>query len=302
MGDNPKEVQIGPPPPQIAIDIMVPTKDHLELTIKCMDALYNYTKVPFNLIVVDSSTDLTMLYLRDLAKKRGNVTIIHQEVKSGNHFFNLALAKCQTPYLVTCMNSITVEPDWESVALQMMGSDPKIGTIGFKCLFPWGLIESAGIAMAGYTPTDIGRDFPGHRLSTVYEVNACQWAFAMHRVEAIKGLLDEDLFNAHKGWDDIDNCFQVKKAGWKLMYDGLGAAYHYPRSTRGDNSNVARVLNLQNGQLFYMRNGFWDMWKHENPVAAELVEMKDGRVVKKDISDILKQAEEQDKAQGLVSK
>ena len=59
-----------------------------------------------------------------------------------------------------------------------------------------------------------------------------------------------------KGWDDIDNCFVVRKHGWKILYDGMGAGYHYPRTTRGDNSKMGMWLNLQNGQLFYKRWGY----------------------------------------------
>ncbi len=285
------EVLVGAPPGQVPIDILVPTHNHLELTIKCIESIYAYTRIPFHLILTDqqlarNEDDLTPLYLRQLQKIKDNITLLSVPIKSGNHFFNLALEHCKTPYLATVMNSITVEPDWENVALQLMANDPKIGIIGFKCLFPWGLIESAGIQMAGYTPTDIGRDLPGHRLASVYECPAVQWAFALLRVEAIKGKLDEDLFNAWRGWDDIDNSFVIRKAGWKIVYDGLGVGYHFPRASRGDNSEVAHVENLKTGPVLYKRHGFWNQFKEANPNALELVEEKDGKLVKKDLSGI----------------
>jgi GT2 family glycosyltransferase len=283
------DVQVTAPPTGQPIDVLVPCKNNLYLTIQCIDHLYNFTRSPFHLIVVDSSTDETMLYLRRVQKEHQNVTVIHQDVISGNHFFNLALAHCKTPYMATVMNSVQVAPDWDTISIQLMNNDPKVGVIGLKCVFPWGNIESAGIQMSGYTPVDIGKDMPGYWLNQVSEVPACQWAFALLRVEAAKGVLVDDLYNAHKGWDDIDNCFVLKKNGWKILYNGFGVGVHYPRSTRGDNGEDARVQNLQNAQIFYKRWGYWKDFKEANPNAVDLIEEKDGIIVKKDLTNFVAQ-------------
>jgi GT2 family glycosyltransferase len=257
-----------------SIDIMVPTHGKLELTMKCIQALYAHTKTKFNLIIVDDTTpeeDLTIEYCKRLEKKYTNVTFVHSDVPytSGNQFFNIALKHCKTDYMATVMNSMQVEPEWDVVALSIMESDTKIGTIGFKCLFPNGTIESAGIAMSGYTPVDIGRDYPGHRITSVLEVLAVQWAFALHRRTALLGNLEEDVFNGFKGWDDIDNCFALRKKGWKVFYCGMGVGYHEPRSTRGDNTERARILNLQNAHAFYKRWGYWEKYLKDNKLTEE---------------------------------
>ena len=242
------------------LDVVVPTHGHLELTIICLQALYRFTKTPFHLIVVDDSTDLTPLWLNQFCKEHDNVTCVHSEVpyKSGNQIFNKALSYCKTPFLVTVMNSIRVEPQWEVGGLQAMNNDPKVGVVGFKCLLPNGHIESAGIKMNQYLPCDMGRDEPGHRYSLAFEVDAVQWAFAMLRREAVIGNLGENTFYGFRGWDDIDNCFAVKKAGWKIIYCGASAGYHEPRATRGNDSKEAEQENRVNGVAFMKRWGFWE--------------------------------------------
>jgi len=139
-----------------------------------------------------------------------------------------------------------------------MKKDPKIGVIGFKNLLPNGTIESAGIAMYGYTPIDLGRGFPAHRLCGCYEVQAAQWAFAMLRKKAVMGVLDDTLFNGFVGWDDIDNCFVVRDKGWKILYCGMGAGYHNPRATRGSDEEEAQRKNQENAHVFFKRWGYWD--------------------------------------------
>jgi len=255
-----------------AMDVLVIAHNHLELTITCLQTLYKHTRTPFHLIVVDDSTDLTPLWLNQFCKEHDNVTYVHSTTpyKTGNQIFNKAFEHCKTPFLTTVMNSIKVEPDWELGALQVMNSDPKIGCVGMKCLLPNGYIESASIRMVKWLPCDMGRDNPGHRFSLTHEVEAVQWAFAMVRVEAAKGILDENGFHGFRGWDDIDNCFVLKKAGWKIFYCGAGAGYHEPRATRGNDGPQAQQENKENGERFYKRWGFWDEFIKENPGGIDI--------------------------------
>ncbi len=253
-----KGVGVGKTP----IDIIVPAHNHLGLTIKCIEALYKNTISPFHLIVVCDSTDLTPLWFAQFVKEHDNITYLHHDVpyKTGNQFFNEALEYCKHEFVATVMNSITVEPDWELVAIEILKSDPKIATIGLKCLFPWGTIESAGISFNAFIPTDIGVHLPAHRLSSAYEVQAVQWAFAIHRVSAIKGVLDPYIFNGFVGWDDIDNCFVLRKKGFKILYSGVGVGYHEPRASRGRDDEEGGKLNRENAVTFWKRWGYWEQY------------------------------------------
>ncbi len=251
------------------IDIIVPTHGRLDLTIRCIHAIYENTKAPFHLIVVDDSTedmddgtDMTQIYMERLQSKRDNVTYIHSDVPydNGNQIFNIGFKAMKYDFGATVMNSVIVEPDWETVATHFMRKNPKVGVIGFKCLFPSGIIESACFQMMGDTRIVVGRDMPGHRLSAMYETTAVQWAFALIRKEAAYPL-EEDVFNGFKGWDDIDNCFVVRKKGYKIFYCGLGVGYHEPRATRGRSDIASHLENLQNGEAFYKRWGYWDDFK-----------------------------------------
>jgi len=272
------------------IDIILPTHGRLDLTIKCLSALYLNTKVPFHLVVVDDSTpdldngtDLTPEYFERFIKKHDNITFIHSDVpyKCGNQFFNEALDKCEHDYVATVMNSMTVEPEWELVALNLMENDPKIGIIGFKSLFTFpstkaGLIESAGIGFRGHIPIDIGRDLPGHALSNVITCPAVQWAFALLRKKAVVGNLSENTFFGFRGYDDIDNCFVIRhtlvdkddpsQGTWKVVYCGLGVGYHDSRATRGEDSERSLKENRANAIAFCKRWGLWESYKKANNI------------------------------------
>ena len=266
------------------IDIILPTHGRLEdLTIPCVNALYANTKSLFHLIVVDDSTpdmddgkDQTPEWFRRLRLEKENITFTHSDTpyKTGNQLFNVGLTYGNSPYVATVMNSMTVEPDWDIVALQMMMQNPKIGIIGFKCLkLGWkkgdGQVESAGINMTDYIPCDMGRDEPAQRLSCSYPCFSVQWAFALLRREAALDNLDENVYNGFVGFDDIDNSLYLRYKGWEAWYCGLGSGYHRTHATRGSSADEAIIKNRKNAEIFYKRWGYWDMFRASNPYAPE---------------------------------
>ena len=257
----------------LPLDIIVPVHGRLDLTMKCVKAIYDRTTAPFHLIVLDDTVDdgtdpeaMSPEYFRRLKIQHNNVTYIHNDkpYKEGNEFFNEGLKHCKHEFVAVIMNSVTVEPEWEIVAINFMQSNPKVGIIGFKTLIPSGVIESAGITMMGFTPIDIGRDSPGYQLNSMHECIAVQWAFALLRKQAVVGNLQEGVFHGFVGWDDIDNSFYVRSKGWQIWYCGLGVGIHEPRSTRGKDTVEAMHLNRDNAEKFYKRWGYWDLYQRAN--------------------------------------
>ena len=60
----------------------------------------------------------------------------------------------------------------------------------------------------------------------IYEVDSLMGAFMLVRCVAIHqvGLLDENFFMYG---EDIDLCYRIKKAGWKVVYNGTSEIIHY---------------------------------------------------------------------------
>jgi len=262
------------------IDIVVPTHNRLELTIRCIDSLYSHTANPFTLIVVDDSTDkITPLYFKELKKKNIKYIRSFTPYTEGNQYLNIAFSHATNPYIACVGNSICVEPDWDVGALNIFKARADVGLVGFKNLMgigpSTGTIESAGIGMVNYLPVDIGKGSPGHRMTTLYEVPAVAWSFCMVRKEAVSNL-PEGIYNGFRGWDDIDNCFVLRKAGWKIMYNGYGAGYHSPRATRGSNTEETHERNRENARRFYKRWGYWDAFTKE--YGSDWPESPDGAV------------------------
>jgi len=248
-------------------DIMMLTHGRLDLTIKALNALYAHTTTPFQLIIIDDSdpndpdpsTSLTVPYLEKFQKLHNNITLLHSKkpYTDSSRALNVGLKEAKHDFVAFLSNSVTVEPAWEKVALRFMAEHPDVGIVGLKCLeLAGGIIESAGIVFEGIFPIDRGKGNPSHRLTSISEVPAVQWALVILRKEAI-GILEENIYHPWRGWEDIDYCLVARKKGWKVYYCGYGAGFHETKATRGSDAQKAHRLNQENGEIFYKR---WDMW------------------------------------------
>jgi GT2 family glycosyltransferase len=226
----------------MAIDIILLTHNKLFNTTRCIQALYDYTDQnvsPFNLTVIDDSTDnITIPYFKELAKEKGNIKFHHSEIpyKSGNQAINYGLGLTQSNPVVFLCNSTFVEPRWLEMSLRIFANDEKIGLMGVKIIFPDTnmIIEAGELVKQTGDRINIGMYEPSHRYSHITEVHCVGWSVVLMQRAAIpEGGWDENYYIGFRGADDADNCLEVRKAGWKVVYNGLSSCYHLLSSCIG---------------------------------------------------------------------
>ena len=246
---------------QVPLDIIMATHNHWQLTVNCLDALYRNTNPPFNLTVVDDSAepnDLTMTILEWFKKEKGSINIIHSEVPYThcNQIINIGLQNTQSPIVCYIGNNVRVEPNWLDDAISMMVGSDKIGIMGFKLLFPTGVIEHAGIVYQAGMPyhVNIGVGDAPSRHTQVKEVPAVGFALVLFRREVFPQGLDTTTYLGWRGFDDIDACLDAGQRGWKVVYCGVGSAYHEAGRTSRENPNYGRETEI-NRQTFVRKWG-----------------------------------------------
>ncbi len=225
------------------IDIVLITHNHLELTITCIKALYEHTNIPFRLIIVDDSTDLTPQYCRQLAKEKGNIVYTRQRkpLLNSNRKFNIGIKKVTSDYFVVIGNSMTVEPYWLEGALELMEKDSSVGCVGMKLLYPSGIIECAGMTFdQDGNLFDYGRGESGHRHGFIRELVVTNGPYLLRKEAIIKAPLDTKTYIAWSGFEDMDMCMTIREAGYRVMYCGTSCAYHLARATTGENPDFAK--------------------------------------------------------------
>lgn len=214
------------------LDIIIPTHNHIEYTIQCIEAIKRYTAIPYRITCIDDSTDnLTPQYLESL-KDSLNCKYVYFERTEGNANLNKGLAETESNPCVFMAQNTIVEPYWYNYPLSIF-DEKTIGLIGIKLLYPSGIIEHAGIIQVGDAWADIGRGEPGHRYSYTLDVPAVGFALVFINRLAFPDGFPEKLYPyGFAGPDDVDICFTIRKQGWRVIYCGESSAFHIANAVR----------------------------------------------------------------------
>ena len=246
------------------IDVILLTHNKLDNTMRCIDHLYRNTDIPFGLTVIDDSDDrVTPVFFEYLIEQKNKEQkYVHYYrpnivIRSGNQAINIGLRETKSDPVIFLTNSTWVEPGWLPVALQIMAGDPKVGTVGFKLLFPdtSTIIEAGAVFFADTAGrVNVGMHEPSHRYTHIREVDAVGWAVILLRRAALPvNGLEEDYYIGFRGSDDVDNCLEMKKRGWKVIYNGYGAAYHKLGACIGLDSQQGQIDSMENSRRFQER-------------------------------------------------
>jgi GT2 family glycosyltransferase len=211
-------------------------KEHLDDCLKSLKAL----KYPnFEVIVVDNgSTDGSVNFVRKFFKW---VRIVENEENLGfcegnNRGYKASKGK----YVVLLNNDTVVEPEWLSEMMKIIEKNESIGACACKVkLFSErNLFNSAGIELDVYgfafsrgLPCRNNYEQDKGQYDKIEEVFSSYGAAMMVRKSAIKrvGFLNPDF----KMWfEEIDFCWRLRLAGYKIFYVPTAIVYHKLFSTQ----------------------------------------------------------------------
>ncbi len=203
---------------------MTPLMDIVVLTHKsggwlelCIRAVESFTKNPYRLILVDSaSTDPQTKEALAAAEKRGHTVLRLAENKSFSSGINAGVALGTSKFICILNDDAMVTEGWDSFLIQD-ASPKEVGMVGARSNYASG---------AQGDPSFIG-DPP-------YLVYVC---VAMRREVWDKvGPLDGVTFDGFSS-EDLDHCWRIKKAGFKLKVSNafvLHAGSRTLAATQGD--------------------------------------------------------------------
>ncbi|WP_405287476.1 glycosyltransferase family 2 protein [Methanobrevibacter sp.] len=211
-----------------------------ELTRDTVNSVLSYS-YPFSyeIIVVDNASgDDSLMKLQDYFKDK--VKFI--ESKENNGFAagnNLALRQVKSDY-VLLLNSDTVV--WENTlenVYSYMEQHTDVGACGCRVRLESGELDKACKRTFPNVKNSFFRLFhipnksqdDNYNLTDlpddeVYEIDCLTGAFMFIRDRALEdaGLLDETFFMYG---EDIDLCYRIKEAGWKIVYYGKNSITHF---------------------------------------------------------------------------
>jgi len=210
---------------------------------KCLESIYaTSSKESFEIIVVDNaSSDGSQEMIEQNFKK---VRLIKNSENLGfAKANNQALKASNGEYLFVLNNDTIVSNNSLDILIKFMKEHPEVGACGPKILNADGTIQHQ--CKRGFpTPWNslsyflkLDKLFPKSKLfggylltyldsEKIQEVNSLSGAAMLVKDKIIKevGYMDE---NYYLYADDIDWCYRIKKAGWKIYYLPEAQIIHY---------------------------------------------------------------------------
>lgn len=222
------------------LSIVIVNYNTFELTRDTINSILKYS-YPFSyeIIVVDNASgDDSLDKLTELFKDK--VKFIKSAENNGFAAGNNLALKDVSSKFVLLLNSDTIvwEDTLENIYSYML-ENKDVGACGCQVLLEDNTLDKAckrsfpnvknSFFRLFHIPTkSSGNDYNLDNLDDdgVYEIDCLTGAFIFMRSEVLSqiGLLDETFFMYG---EDIDLCYRIKKAGWKIVYFGKNKITHF---------------------------------------------------------------------------
>lgn len=236
------------------------TKELLNNCLASLDKIKG--EVPFEVIIVDNaSTDNPLEIISKFVKKDPETYILIKN-DSNNGFAagnNLAKKVCKGRYILFLNPDTEVYPQVLSQTVGYLQQSEKVGALTCKTVLPNGQLDpdarrSFPTPWVAFTHfSGLGKLFRGSKIfdrywygyksaDEIHEIEVLQGAFFLSRKSILDklGWFDEDYF---LDGEDIDLCWRIHQAGYKIIYYPSVSILHIKGASKGKNKQV-KVKNF----------------------------------------------------------
>lgn len=229
------------------VSIVIPVYNQIHYTYLCLASILEHTKdVSYEVIIADDvSTDATE-HLSEFAE---NLVIRRNKTNQGFlRNCNQAAEAARGKYVMFLNNDTQVTEGWLSSLVRLIESDGTIGMVGSKLVYPDGrLQEAGGIIWSDGSGWNYGRlDDPDKaEYNYVKDVDYISGAAILLSVKLWKqiGGFDERFAPAY--CEDSDLAFEVRKAGYRVVYQPLSKVIHFEGVSNGTDVNGSGLKRYQ---------------------------------------------------------
>ncbi|MBE5953115.1 MAG: glycosyltransferase [Lachnospiraceae bacterium] len=242
------------------VSIIIPVYNQFDYTYQCIKSIIEYTAdVEYEIIIGDDvSSDETVninKYIKGINVIRNSENL--KFLLNCNNAAKSAIGK----YILFLNNDTKVTEGWLSSLVKLIEADESIGMVGSKLVYPDGRLQEAGGIVwkdASAWNYGHGQDPEAPEYNYVREVDYISGASIMIKKALWEELggFDEEFAPAY--YEDTDLAFQVRKAGYKVMYQPQSVVVHFEGVSNGtDVSTGLKQYQVVNEKKFR------DKWAEE---------------------------------------
>ncbi len=238
--DVPESFQLPEAAGNIEVSIVVPVHNKYAFTHKCLFSIKENTPgIHYEVIIADdASSDETV----QIQTKIRHVLVVRNEKSLG--FLgncNRAAQQARGRYILFLNNDTVVQPGWLSSLIKPMEADATIGMTGSKLVYPEGILQEAGgIVWQNGSGWNYGKMFDPEspEYNYVKEVDYISGASLMIRSSLWKQIGGFDTRYTPAYYEDTDLAFEVRKAGYKVVYQPQSVVVHFEGISHGTDTGT----------------------------------------------------------------
>jgi len=230
-----------------AVSIVIPVYNQIHYTYACLLSILEHTAdVTYEVIIADDvSTDAT----KELDRYVENVVVCRNSTNQGFlRNCNNAAKAARGRYVMFLNNDTQVTPGWLPSLVNLIESDSSIGMVGSKLVYPDGrLQEAGGIIWSDGSGWNYGRldDSDKAEYNYVKDVDYISGAAILLSVDLWKQIGGFDDRFAPAYCEDSDLAFEVRKAGYRVVYQPLSKVIHFEGISNGTDVNGTGLKRYQ---------------------------------------------------------
>ena len=215
-------------------------------------------------IIIDdnASTDNSIDFLKSNYSNIKVIQLTNNEGFAGG--YNNALQKIEAEYYVLLNSDVEVSSNWTKPIIDLMDNNtsiaacqPKIRSYHQKTHFEYAGAAGGYIDWLGY-PFCRGRVFDSYEqdLGQYDDTKEVFWATGACMFVRAKVFHDLGGFDTHffAHMEEIDLCWRMKNAGYKVMYSSVSMVYHVGGGTLHKSNPRKTFLNYRNGLAMLYKN------------------------------------------------
>ena len=260
------------PNPAPLVTVIVPTRDQLHLTRKCLDGLLHHTDYPeLEVLLVnnDSAEATTLLWFKEIVQDARVRVMDWPGAFNYAAINNDAVANANGSIVALVNNDIEIlDGGWlkEMVSIAVR---PEIGAVGAKLLYPDGRIQHAGVIAGLGGVADHGHKFfDGDAAGYQCRLQSTQFVAAVTAaclvVEKTKFISVDglDAKNLAVAFNDVDFCFKLHASGLRNVYTPHAVLVHHESVSRGADMSAEKAARFQR-EAEFMKKKWTSLLQHD---------------------------------------
>jgi len=225
------------------VSIIIPTKNALGLTRKCIESLRKYTNYPnYEIVVIDNqSDDLKFFEYIKEEESSDHLKVIKYD-KPFNHsdMNNIAVKSVDSEFIVFMNNDVEIISDkWLEQLVATIDMEESIAVVGCLLLYENRTVQHGGMILgirniAGHAHKYLNSKNTGYfgRLHALQEFCGMTAAFSLIKKSAF---IQVGGFNSKRypnSFNDVDFCIRLRDKGFRCIYNPMVRAIHHETKTR----------------------------------------------------------------------